>query len=156
MIGNNSASVVADAYIKGLRGYDVETLWNAVKHGADNEGPITAVGRKGVAYYNGLGYVPYDVKINENAARTLEYAYDDFAIYQLGRALGKPKTEIAIYAKRSMNYKNLFDTESGLMRGKNQDGLFKHHSVLTNGATLLPKAIAGTIPGRYSRMWRAW
>ncbi len=99
MIGNNSASVVADAYIKGLRGYDVETLWQAVKHGADNEGPIEAVGRAGVQYYNTLGYVPYDVKINENAARTLEYAYDDFSIYQLGKALGKPASEIDIYKK---------------------------------------------------------
>ncbi|RWU08523.1 GH92 family glycosyl hydrolase [Pedobacter chitinilyticus] len=125
MIGNNSASVVADAYIKGLRGYDIETLWQALKHGANNEGPMDAVGRKGVAYYNDLGYVPYDVKINENAARTLEYAYDDFAIYQLGRALGKPASEIDIYAKRAMNYKHLFDPSSGLMRGKNKDGKFQ-------------------------------
>lgn len=125
MIGNNSASVVADAYIKGLRGYDIETLWEALKHGANNEGPMDAVGRKGVKYYNELGYVPYDVKINENAARTLEYAYDDFAIYQLGKALGKPASEIDIYAKRSMNYKNLFDPASGLMRGKNEDGSFQ-------------------------------
>ncbi|MDP9958512.1 GH92 family glycosyl hydrolase [Chryseobacterium lathyri] len=125
MIGNNSASVVADAYIKGLRGYDVETLWQAVKHGANNEGPIDAVGRRGVQYYNTLGYVPYDVKINENAARTLEYAYDDFAIYQLGKALGKPASEIDIYKKRSYNYKNVFDPESGLMRGKNKDGKFQ-------------------------------
>ncbi len=125
MIGNNSASVVSDAYIKGLREYDIETLWQALKHGANNEGPITAVGRKGVEYYNRLGYVPYDVKINENAARTLEYAYDDFAIYQLGKKLGKPKEEIEIYAQRSMNYKNLFDPSSGFMRGKNQDGTFQ-------------------------------
>ncbi|KMQ66360.1 alpha-mannosidase [Chryseobacterium angstadtii] len=125
MIGNNSASVVADAYIKGLRGYDVETLWEAVKHGANHEGPIDAVGRRGVEYYNTLGYVPYDVKINENAARTLEYAYDDFAIYQLGKALGKPATEIEIYKKRAYNYKNLFDPETGLMRGKNKDGKFQ-------------------------------
>jgi predicted alpha-1,2-mannosidase len=125
MVGNNSASVVADAYIKGMRGYDIETLWKALKHGADNEGPMSAVGRKGVAYYNKLGYVPYNVKIDENAARTLEYAYDDFTIYQLGKALGKPKSEIEIYAKRSMNYKNLFDKESGLMRGKNEDGTFQ-------------------------------
>jgi predicted alpha-1,2-mannosidase len=125
MIGNNSASVVAEAYIKGLRGYDIETLWTALKHGADNEGPMSAVGRAGVAYYNKLGYVPYDVKINENAARTLEYAYDDFAIYQLGRALHKPASEIAIYAQRAMNYKKLFDPETGLMRGKNQDGSFQ-------------------------------
>ncbi|QCX53535.1 GH92 family glycosyl hydrolase [Elizabethkingia sp. JS20170427COW] len=125
MIGNNSASVVADAYIKGLRGYDIETLWQAVKHGANHEGPMDAVGRRGVDYYNKLGYVPYDVKINENAARTLEYAYDDFAIYQLGKALGKPASEIDIYKKRAYNYKNLFDKETGLMRGKNKDGSFQ-------------------------------
>lgn len=121
MVGNNSASVVAEAYLKGLRGYDIETLYQALIHGANNEGP-KATGRKGVAYYNELGYVPYDVKINENAARTLEYAYDDFAIYQLGKALHKPESEIGIYRKRSMNYRNLFDPASGLMRGKNKDG----------------------------------
>jgi len=125
MVGNNSASVVSDAYIKGMRGYDINTLWDAVTHGANNEGPMEAVGRNGVEYYNKLGYVPYDVKISENAAKTLEYAYDDFAIYQLGRALGKPESEIGIYAKRSMNYKNLFDPSTGLMRGKNQDGTFQ-------------------------------
>ncbi|MGB4843578.1 MAG: GH92 family glycosyl hydrolase, partial [Ferruginibacter sp.] len=125
MIGNNSASVVSEAYIKGLRGYDIETLYEALLHGANNEGPMTAVGRKGVEYYNRLGYVPYDVKINENAARTLEYAYDDFAIYQLAKALNKPKEEIEIFAKRCMNYKNLFDPETKLMRGKNEDGKFQ-------------------------------
>ncbi|AMP99954.1 Alpha-1,2-mannosidase [Pedobacter cryoconitis] len=125
MIGNNSASVVADAYIKGLRGYDIERLFEALKHGANNEGPNEAVGRAGVKYYNELGYVPYDVKLNENAARTLEYAYDDFTIYQLGKALNKPAAEIDIYKKRAMNYKNLFDPSSGLMRGKNKDGSFQ-------------------------------
>lgn len=125
MVGNNSASVVADAYIKGLRGYDIETLYQALIHGANNEGPMTAVGRKGVEYYNTLGYVPYDVKINENAARTLEYAYDDFTIYQLGKALGKPKSETDVYARRSQNYRNLFDPSTGLMRGKNKDGSFQ-------------------------------
>ncbi|RZK55544.1 MAG: glycoside hydrolase family 92 protein, partial [Pedobacter sp.] len=124
MIGNNSASVVADAYIKGLRGYDTETLWEALKHGANNEGPMTAVGRAGVKHYNELGYVPNDTRLNESAARTLEYAYDDFAIYQFGKALGKPASEIDIYAKRSMNYKNLFDPSYGLMRGKKTDGTF--------------------------------
>jgi len=125
MIGNNSASVVSDAWIKGVRSQDIETLWQALKHGADNEGPMTAVGRAGVKYYNELGYVPYDVGINENAARTLEYAYDDFTIWRLGKALGKPKSEIDIYAQRSMNYKKLFDPETGLMRGKNKDGSFQ-------------------------------
>ena len=122
MVGNNSASVVADAYIKGLRGYDTETLWEALVNGANNEGPMTAVGRAGAPYYNELGYVPYDVGVNESAARTLEYAYDDFAIYQFGKAIGKPKKEIEIYKERSMNYKNLFDPSYGLMRGKNEDG----------------------------------
>lgn len=125
MIGNNSASVVADAYIKGGRGYDINTLWEAVIHGANNEdAKNSSIGRRGVKYYNDLGYVPYDVKINENAARTLEYAYDDFAIYNLGKTLGKPESEIAIYKKRSRNYRNLFDKSTGFMRGKNQDGTF--------------------------------
>lgn len=125
MVGNNSASVVADAYLKGLRGYDIETLYQALVHGANNEGPMSAVGRAGVGYYNELGYVPYDVKINENAARTLEYAYDDFCIYQLGKALGKPQSEIEVYARRSQNYRNLFDKETNLMRGRNKDGSFQ-------------------------------
>ena len=124
MIGNNSASVVAESYLKGLRGYDINTLYEALKHGANNEGP-NATGRRGVDYYNTLGYVPYDVKINENAARTLEYAYDDFAIYQLGKALGKPASETDIYKKRSQNYRNLFDPSTKLMRGKNKDGSFQ-------------------------------
>jgi len=124
MIGNNSASVVAEAYLKGLRGYDINSLYEALKHGANNEGP-NATGRRGVEYYNTLGYVPYDVKINENAARTLEYAYDDFAIYKLGKALGKPASETDIYKKRSQNYRNLFDPSTKLMRGKNKDGSFE-------------------------------
>ncbi len=125
MIGNNSASVVSDAYIKGLRGYDINTLYEALLNGANNEGPITAVGRKGVEYYNQLGYVPYDVKINENAARTLEYAYDDFTIYQLAKALNRPKEEQELYRQRSLNYKKLFDPQHKLMRGKNKDGQFQ-------------------------------
>jgi predicted alpha-1,2-mannosidase len=125
MVGNNSASIVADAYLKGLRGYDINTLYDALLKDANNEGPIPAVGRDGVAYYNKLGYVPYDVKLNENAARTLEYAYDDFTIYKLGKALGRPAEELKLYAQRCQNYRNLFDPEHKLMRGKNQDGSFQ-------------------------------
>ena len=125
MVGNNSASVVSDAYMKGLRGYDINLLYEALLHGANNEGPMDAVGRRGANYYNELGYVPYDVKINENAARTLEYAYDDFTIWQLAKALKKPQAEIDLYAKRMMNYKYLFDPETKLIRGKNKDGSFQ-------------------------------
>lgn len=125
MIGSNSASIVSDAYIKGIRGYDINALYEAVLKNANNEGPMTAVGRAGVKDYNTLGYVPYDIGINENAARTLEYAYDDFTIYQLAKALNRPKKEIELFAKRSQNYKNLFDKQTGLMRGKNKDGKFQ-------------------------------
>ena len=125
MVGNNSASVVADAYIKGLRGYDIEKLYEGLLKGANNAGPLTAVGRAGAEDYTTLGYVPYDVGINENAARTLEYAYDDFAIYQLAKALNRPAEEIALYRERSFNYRKLFDKETGLMRGKNKDGSFQ-------------------------------
>ena len=125
MVGNNSAAVVADAYIKGLRGYDIEKLYEGLLKGANHAGPMTAVGRAGAEYYTQLGYVPYDVKINENAARTLEYAYDDFAIYQLAKALNRPAEEIALYRKRALNYRKLFDKETGLMRGRNKDGSFQ-------------------------------
>ncbi|MGZ5221714.1 MAG: GH92 family glycosyl hydrolase, partial [Chitinophagaceae bacterium] len=125
MIGNNSASVVADAYIKGLRGYDINTLYEALLKDANTEGPLTAVARKGVDFYNRLGYVPYDAGINENAARTLEYAYDDFTIAKLGESLKRPKAEIELYLKRSRNYRNLFDPETKLMRGRNKDGNFQ-------------------------------
>jgi len=125
MVGNNSASVVADAYLKGMRGYDINTLYQALLKDANNEGPMDAVARKGVEYYNSLGYVPYDVKIKENAARTLEYAYDDFTISRLAKALNRPKDEVELYTKRSQNYRNLFDQETKLMRGKNKDGSFQ-------------------------------
>ena len=126
MVGNNSASVVADAYIKGLRGYDIEMLWKAVVHGANAVHPtISSTGRKGFEYYNRLGYVPYDVGINESVARTLEYAYDDWCIYQLGLKLGKSAKELQPFKERAMNYKNVFDKETCLMRGRNADGSFQ-------------------------------
>ena len=126
MVGNNSASVVADAWMKGIRGYDIEKLWEAVIHGTEHVHPtVSSTGRLGHEYYNTLGYVPYDSGIRENAARTLEYAYDDWCIYTLGKALGKPESEIGIFAERAMNYRKLFDAESGLMRGRNGDGTFQ-------------------------------
>lgn len=126
MVGNNSASVVADAYIKGLRGYDIETLWKAVVHGANSVHPgIRSTGRKGFEYYNRLGYVPYDVGINESVARTLEYAYDDWCIYQLGLKLGKSARELRPFKERAMNYRKVFDKETGLMRGRSKDGTFQ-------------------------------
>ena len=125
MVGNNSASVLVDAYMKGVRVDDVATLYEGLLHVTENVHPeISSTGRLGYEYYNRLGYVPYDVKINENAARTLEYAYDDWCIYKLAKELKRPKKEINLFAHRAMNYKNLFDKETLLMRGKNKDGKF--------------------------------
>ena len=126
MVGNNSASIVADAYLKGLRGYDIDKLWEAVVHGTTAVHPqVKSTGRIGHEYYNELGYIPYDVKINESVARTLEYAYDDWCICRLGKALGKPESETKIYAERAMNYRKVFDAESKLMRGRLSNGEFQ-------------------------------
>lgn len=125
MVGNNSASIVADAYLKGLRGYDIETLWEALKHGANNVHPtVSASGRKGYTYYNKHGFIPNDVEVDQNVARSLEYAYDDWTIYRLGKALNKPAEEIDIYAKRALNYKNLYNAKRKLMAGRASDGSF--------------------------------
>ena len=125
MVGNNSASVLVDAYMKGVKVEDLKTLYEGLIHGTENVHPkASSTGRLGYEYYNELGYVPYDVNINENAARTLEYAYDDWCIYKLAKDLKRPKKEIDLFAKRAMNYKNLFDKETNLMRGKNKDGKF--------------------------------
>ncbi len=126
MIGSNSAVNIADAYVKGIRGFDIDTLYEAVIKNANvDEGrPVSSVGREGVNYYNELGYVPYDVEIHENAARSLEYAYADFNIYQLATLLNKPE-DAKLFRERSFNYKHLFDTESGWIRGKNADGTFQ-------------------------------
>ncbi|WP_343556791.1 GH92 family glycosyl hydrolase [Sphingobacterium sp.] len=125
MIGNNSASIVADALITNRKGYDKELLWEALKHGANSAYPKhSSTGRFGYEYYNKLGYIPADVKVDQNVARSLEYAYNDWCIYEFGKALGKPEAETAIYAKRAMNYKNLFDPSTKLMRGKKADGSF--------------------------------
>lgn len=124
MVGNNSASVVADAYIKGLQGYDIELLWEALKHGANDQLKGTASGRVAFEAYNRLGYVPNNIGVGQNVARTLEYAYNDWCIYTLGKKLGKPDSEIEIYKQRSLNYKNVYNPSEKLMVGKDDRGKF--------------------------------
>ncbi len=124
MVGNNSASVVADAYIKGIRGYDVETLWEALKHDANNHMPRTSSGRVAYDQYNELGYVPNNTGVGQNVARTLEYAYNDWTIYTLGKALGKPDSETDIYKKRALNYRNVYNPKHKLMSGRSDKGVF--------------------------------
>jgi predicted alpha-1,2-mannosidase len=125
MIGSNSASIIADAYLKGIRGFDINTLYEAILKNTKNEGPISSVGRYGVNYYNDKGYIPYDVNINENAARTLEYSYDDFCIWKLSMALNKQKSDIDTFYKRANYYQNVFDPTVNFMRGRNMDGTFQ-------------------------------
>ena len=127
MIGSNSASIIADAYLKGnIEAADAEILLEAMlKNATQNEGrPVKSVGREAVDYYNSLGYVPCDMKINENVARTLEYAYADYCIARMAEKMGK--AEIAKqYYEQSKRYKNVFDPETKWMRGKNKDGKFQ-------------------------------
>ncbi len=125
MIGSNSASIIADSYLKGIRGYDIEKLYEAIIKNTQGVGPVSSVGRLGAEYYNRLGYVPYDAGIRENAARTLEYAYADWCIMKLAEALKKPQEEIELFRNRAMNYRNVFDPERKLMHGRNLDGSFQ-------------------------------
>jgi predicted alpha-1,2-mannosidase len=126
MVGNNSASVVADAWLSGARGgYDIGALYEAVLHGAENAHPaIQSVGRAGAKEYLELGYVPRDIGLNESAARTLEYAYDDWCAWRLAVDLKRPQDEVDRFAKRCQNYRNLFNPAAGLMCGRNKDGSF--------------------------------
>ena len=127
MVGNNSASVVADAIMKGVTPKSLhQPLYEAMTATANSNHPeIKSTGRLGVEYYNKLGYVPYDVNINENAARTLEYAYNDWCIYQIAKSLDRPQEEQQLYKGRSENFSKLFDKETKLMRGRNEDGTFQ-------------------------------
>ena len=125
MVGNNSASVLTDAYLQGNKVKEPDVLWEGIVKTANSVHPrVSSTGRLGYEYYNRLGYVPCDVGIRENAARTLEYAYDDWCIYQLGKAMGKPEKAIEVYAKRSQNYRNLFNKKYNLMVGKKENGEF--------------------------------
>ena len=126
MIGSNSASLIADAYLKGINDYDIEKLYEAMVKNSSNVHPnLKSVGRYGNEHYNKLGYIPYDVGVNENTARTLEYAYADFCLWRVAEKLGRPQTEVDMFKARAQNYKNVFDTETGWMRGKNEDGTFQ-------------------------------
>jgi predicted alpha-1,2-mannosidase len=125
MVGNASASVIYDAYRKGLIKTDAVEMYEGMLHGANSAHPtISSTGRLGYQYYNKLGYVPYDVKIRDNASRTLEYAYDDWCIYQMGKKLNRPSVETELYRQRSLNYKKTFNKQFNMMSGRNEDGSF--------------------------------
>lgn len=127
MIGSNSAPIVADAYLQGhMDEEDAPLLLEALlKNATVEEGrPVASVGREGLSYYNALGYIPYDVGIRENAARSLEYAFADFAIAKMAEKMGRDSIA-AHFRGQSLNYRHLYDAASGWMRGKNEDGRFQ-------------------------------
>jgi predicted alpha-1,2-mannosidase len=114
MIGYHAVPVIVDAYLKGVKGFDPARAYEAIKTTAMNPN------YDNVATYAKLGWVPFE-KENESVSKTLEYAYDDFCIAQMAKALGK-KEDANYFAKRAGNYKNLFDPSVGLMRGKDSQG----------------------------------
>jgi len=117
MIGYHAVPVIADAYMKGIRGYDTEEALQAMVASA-NYGPYD-----GIAQYRELGYVPIDEE-GEAASKTLEYAYDDWTITQVAKDMGK--TEVASeFNKRAANWKHAFDPGTGFMRARKRDGSFR-------------------------------
>lgn len=114
MIGYHSVSVIADAYLKGLRGFDYKKAYEAIKTTAMNPD------YDNVLTYSKLGYVPCDLE-NESVSKTLEYAYDDYAVASMAKALGYDE-DYRYFLKRSQSYRNIFDSSVGFMRGKDSKG----------------------------------
>jgi predicted alpha-1,2-mannosidase len=109
MIGYHSVPVIADAYIKGIRGFDAAKALEAMKHSANQD-------RLGLKYYKHLGFIPGD-KEGESVSKTLEYAYDDWCIARMAHSMGAT-ADYTNFIRRAQDYKNLFDPSTGFMRGK--------------------------------------
>ncbi len=118
MIGYHSAPVIADAYLKGFRGFDAEALYQALKTTAMQD-------RNGQGEYQKLGYVvSANAGQKQSVSRTLEFAYDDWCIAQLAKALGHTE-DAEMFLKRATNYRNVFDATTGFMRGRKADGSWR-------------------------------
>jgi predicted alpha-1,2-mannosidase len=135
--GSNANVVVADAYVKGLKGIDYETAFAAMVH--DAEVPLTDAqkeGRGGLKDYNERGYVT--LADERSGSRTAEYSYDDFAMSEVACGLGKEK-EAALYASRAHNFENLWDKDmtvesfKGFLRPRNPDGTWASPYLVVRG-----------------------
>jgi predicted alpha-1,2-mannosidase len=120
MIGTHADSLIADAYMKGIRDFDAQKAYAALRRDATEPGTGRYQARNGIEDYLRLGYVAAD-KVKESAACTLEYAYDDFCVAQMARALGKTD-DYRTFTEHSKKYRNLFDSKTGFMRGRTSDG----------------------------------
>jgi predicted alpha-1,2-mannosidase len=117
MIGYHATAVIADAYLKGIRNFDAQAAFAAMKRSA------TYAPYGGLASYMKYGYVPIDLE-TEAASKTLEYAYDDWTIAQMARVLGKTD-DYAEFYKRAGRFRNIYDPATGFMRAKKSDGAFR-------------------------------
>ncbi|GAB3346802.1 GH92 family glycosyl hydrolase [Lysobacter tyrosinilyticus] len=117
MIGYHAVPVIADAYLKGIRGFDADEAMQAMVASAEY-GPYD-----GLAQYMQLGYVPIDEE-GEAASKTLEYAYDDWTIARMAEAMGRADIA-ARFGKRAANWRNAFDPATGFMRARKRDGQFR-------------------------------
>ena len=135
MVGDHAASVIADAWLKGVRNFDVEKAWEGLRKNA-YELPLSyeeycdGKGRRALTDYKNLGYIPNENLVQEafhkreQVSRTLEYAYDDYALSLLARALGH-ETEADELLARSGNWRNVFDPRTGWVQGRFKDGSFR-------------------------------
>ncbi|MFK8296127.1 GH92 family glycosyl hydrolase [Capnocytophaga canimorsus] len=116
MTGYHSIPVIVEAYLKGVRSFDAEKAFEMMKK--------TMMGdERGLKFYKQYGYIPYD-KWDESVTITLEYAYDDWCVAQMAKALGKTD-DYEFFMKRSEAYKHLFDPTTGFMRGKSASGKWR-------------------------------
>ena len=109
MIGYHAVPVIADAYLKGIRGYDVDKAFKAMKHSAVQD-------KLGLESYKSTGYVPVETE-PESVSKTLEYAYDDWTIATMAKALGNEE-DYKTFIQRAQYYKNVYDPETKFMRGR--------------------------------------
>ncbi len=117
MTGYHSVAVIAEAYLKGIRGFDAEKAYEAMKTTMMQDD-------RGLKAYKKYGYIPYNAGVDESVTITLEYAYDDWCVAQMAKALGKTE-DADFFTKRSEAYAHLFDKETGFMRGKSTDGKWR-------------------------------
>lgn len=116
MIGNHAIPVIVDAYLKGFKGFDAEKAYEAIKGSS-----MVSHLNSNWEVYNQYGYYPYDLIEVESVSRTLESCYDDYCVAQMAKSLGK-KEDYEYFKRRSEFYKNLFDKDTQLMRGKDSKG----------------------------------
>ena len=132
MTGDHVSAIVTDAYVKGIRGFDAEEAFQLMKKNA-TESPATqelyrlGQGRRALESYLKFGYIPLEDHVlnafhgNEQVSRTLDYAFDDFEISVLARALGHT-ADANLFASRAQNYRKVIDPDAGFARGRHADG----------------------------------